>query len=94
MIDWCELNSKATKKTYSQKLFLKAIKDAKDFFKPCPFNGVYKTMNMTLSKDVISIFPKGIYKSEIQLLDGNKTVFNTMKFVFLIFDVKNVTKQQ
>lgn len=85
MIDWCQLNKNAGTKSPFQKFFIKLIKEAKEFFTPCPFNGTYKAMNLSLSQDVISILPKGIYKGEVEILNGNKEMICVLKLNGTVF---------
>ena len=85
-IDWCEfVASKSSKKTNLQRLFIKIVKNAKEFFAKCPYEGTYKAMNFSISTDVISMVPKSTYKGILQITDKIQNAFFTIIVIVSIF---------
>lgn len=66
-IDWCQfMSKKGGKFAASTKIIIAAIKETSgNLFQECPYSGGYEA-NLTVSKNVLSLLPAGLYKVTVE----------------------------
>lgn len=66
-IEWCKvMRKKSTRINPAAKVIIESMKPTSgNLFQQCPYFGVYEA-NMTVSKNIVSLIPRGLYKFIIE----------------------------
>ena len=85
-IEWCRIVGGKTHMFSIQKIMLKSLQSsAAKLIHACPYQGVYKAYNISISKDSVQIIPTGFFKVNIKIhdaIDSNIAFFNASVEIF------------